>query len=88
MGAANSCSYADIAIEDIDKTVIDVSNFLELHYFGGYRDDCFSIWKDAIKRLYDFLNSSEFCFPLNLIHYGNRWKLTMLPRYDDYKVWI
>ena len=58
MGAANSCSYADIAIECVDKAVLDNmnTNFKELKYFGRYRDDCFSLWVGDQNRLQVFLD--------------------------------
>lgn len=57
MGAANSCSYSDIAIEEIDNIVMQSkdTSFPELLYFGRYRDDCFSIWRGSINRLEEFL---------------------------------
>ena len=57
MGAANSCSYADIAVGIIDKIVIEESrsNFSESLYFGRFRDDCFNIWVGSIERLNSFL---------------------------------
>ena len=57
MGAANSCSYSDLAIEPIDSAVTNAmsNNFKELLYFGRYRDDCFSLWLGDRLRLNDFL---------------------------------
>ena len=47
MGAANSCSYSDLAIQPIDSAVIDTQEtvFQEIFYFGRYRDDCITIWR-------------------------------------------
>ena len=59
MGAANSCSYSDIAIEKIDHIVIasKSTSFTELHFFGRYRDDCFALWTGSLQRLNEFLQS-------------------------------
>ena len=58
MGAANSCSYADIAIECVDTAVLREMQelFKEMKYFGRYRDDCLSIWCGDIDRLQVFLD--------------------------------
>ena len=58
MGAANSCSYSDLAIYPIDKRILNekVHNFTELHTFYRYRDDCFTVWLGSIDRLNNFLD--------------------------------
>ena len=40
-GAPNSCLYADLAIFDIDKSVLQAkgNTFQEMRYFGRYRDE-------------------------------------------------
>ena len=64
MGAANSCSYSDLAIQPIDNSIIDAQRtfFQEIFYFGRYRDDCITIWTghvDKIDLLFEFLNSLD-----------------------------
>jgi len=68
MGAANSCSYADIAIEEIDTVVLSSrqSDFSEIKFFGRFRDDCFSIWQGSINRLHEFLDLlNSICSSIN-----------------------
>ena len=45
-GAPNSCSYADLAAFDIDKSVLQAkrNTFQEMRYFGRYCDDCLALW--------------------------------------------
>ena len=45
MGAANPCSYSDLAIQLIDNAVINAqrTSFQDILYFGQYRDDCITI---------------------------------------------
>ena len=40
-GAPNSCLYADLAVFDIDKSVLQAkgNTFQEMRYFGRYRDE-------------------------------------------------
>ena len=64
MGAANSCSYSDLAIQPIDNAAIDAQKtiFQEIFFFGWYRDDCITIWTghvDKIDLLFEFLNSLD-----------------------------
>ena len=64
MGAANSCSYSDLAIQPIDNAIIDAQRtfFQEIFYFGRYRVDCITIWTghvDKIDLLLEFLNSLD-----------------------------
>ena len=58
MGAANSCSYSDLAIYPIDQKILhaQANSLNELFYFGRYRDDCITLWTGKIERLNDFLN--------------------------------
>ena len=61
-GAPNSCSYADIGIASTDNAVLDqkATCFDDIVYFGRYKDDCFSLWKETMEKLesfYNFLNS-------------------------------
>ena len=41
--APNSCSYADLAAFDIDKSV--------MRYFGRYRDNCLALWTGPLQKL-------------------------------------
>ena len=56
MGAHNSCSYSDIALQPIDMAVANskYSDFKELSFFGRFRDDCLSLWSGDITKLNDF----------------------------------
>ena len=58
MGAANSCSYSDLAIQRIDNAVIDAQRtiFQEIFYFGQYRDDCITIWTGDVDKLLEIIN--------------------------------
>ena len=63
-GAPNSCSYSDLAIYPLDRAVLNEkqNNFIELSFFGRYRDDCFVVWNGTVERLNDFftfLNSLD-----------------------------
>ena len=44
-GAPNSCSYADLAVFDIDNSVLQakINTFQEIRHFGRYRDDCLAL---------------------------------------------
>ena len=44
-GAPNSCSCADLAVFDIDKSTLQAerNTFQEMRYFGRYRDSCYSL---------------------------------------------
>ena len=64
MGAANSCSYSDLATQLIDNAVIDArgTSFQEIFYCGRYRDDCTTLWPgnvDKIDLLLELLNCSD-----------------------------
>ena len=56
-GAPNSCSYADLAVFDIDKIVLQAkrNTFQEMRYFGRYRDDCLALWTGPLQKLELFL---------------------------------
>ena len=56
-GAPNSCSYADLAVFDIDKNVLQAkrNTFQEMRYFGRYRDDCLALWTGPLEKLELFL---------------------------------
>ena len=58
----NSCSYADIAVVSIDKAIMEQKEtaFLEILYFGWYRDDCLVLWDgtdEKLQELYSFINT-------------------------------
>ena len=56
-GAPNSCSYADLAIFDIDKSVLQTkrNTFQEMRYFGRYNDDCLPLSTGPLEKLELFL---------------------------------
>ena len=56
-GAPNSCSYVDLAIFDIDKSVLQTkrNTFQEMRYFGRYRDDCLPLSTGPLEKLELFL---------------------------------
>ena len=56
-GAPNSCSYSDLAMQPIDDAIFRErdTNFVELLYYGRYRDDCLVLWNGSLERLYEFL---------------------------------
>ena len=61
-GAPNSCSYADIAVLEVDEKVFEKMNssYPELSYFGRYRDDCLSLWcgnEERLNEFFTFMNS-------------------------------
>ena len=51
------CSYADLAVFDIDKGVLQAkrNTFQEMRYFGRYRDDCLALWTGPLEKLELFL---------------------------------
>ena len=55
-GAPNLWSYADIAVGSIDNAVLGqkATSFDDLVYFGGYKDDCFLLWKGTMEKLESF----------------------------------
>ena len=63
-GARNSCSYADLAVFNIDKNVLQGkrNTYQEMRYFGRYRDDCLALWTGPLEKLelfVMFLNSLD-----------------------------
>ena len=56
-GVTNSCSYADLAVFDIDKNVLKAkrNTFQEMRYFGRYCGDCLALWTDPSEKLELFL---------------------------------
>ena len=56
-GAPNSCSYADLAVFDIDKSVLQAkrNTFQEMRYFGRYCDDCLALWTGPLQKIELFL---------------------------------
>ena len=59
MGPKNSCSYADIAMTDIDFEAMNNGPYIP-EYWSRFRDDCLDIWTHGEHALYeftDFLNS-------------------------------
>ena len=55
-GAPNSCSYSDLAVQPIDDAIFEakLANFVELFFYGRYRDDCLVLWNGSLERLYEF----------------------------------
>ena len=75
-GAPNSCSYADLAVYDIDKNVLQAkrNTFQEKRYFGRYRDDCLALWTSPLEKLalfLTFLNSIDFNLQFTIEVCGN-----------------
>ena len=56
-GAPNSCFYADLAVFNIDKNVLQAkrNTYQEKRYFGRYRDDCLALWTGPLEKLELFL---------------------------------
>ena len=56
-GEPNSCSYADLAVFNIDKNVLraEINTYQEMRYFGQYRDDCLALWTGPLEKLELFL---------------------------------
>ena len=56
-GARNSCSYADLAVYDIQKNVLQAkrNTFQEIRYFGRYHDDYLALWTGPLEKLELFL---------------------------------
>ena len=59
--AANSYSYSHLAIQPMDKAVIDAQKevFQEIFYFARYRDGCKTVWRKDVRKinlLFDFLH--------------------------------
>ena len=55
MGPKNSCSYADIVAEEIDKQVLESRTiYPELKCWFRFRDDTLVLWRGTIERLQAF----------------------------------
>ena len=56
-GAPNSCSYADLAVFDVDKNVLQAkrNTYQEMRDFGRYRDDCLALWIGPLEKYELFL---------------------------------
>ena len=56
-GALNSCWYADLAVFDIDKNVLQAkrNTFQEMRYFGRYGDYCLASRTGSLEKLELFL---------------------------------
>ena len=58
MGPKNSCSYADIVAENIDKKVLESKAlYPELRPWFRFRDDTFALWRGTVERLHSFFNT-------------------------------
>jgi hypothetical protein len=72
MGPKNSCSYADIVEEEIDKKVLESrSIYPELRCWFRFRDDTIVLWRGTMERLQAFfqdLNTSA-----STVYYGCGW---------------
>ena len=57
IGAPNSCSYADLAVFDIDENVLQAkrNTLQEMRYFGRYRDGCLALWTGPLEKRELFL---------------------------------
>ena len=63
-GVPNSCSYADLVVFDIDKSVLQAkrNTFHKIRYFGQYCDDCLALWTSPLEKselFLMFLNSID-----------------------------
>ena len=62
-GAPNSCSYADLAVFNIDKNVLQAkrNTYEKMRYSGRHRDDCLALWTGPLEKLelFLFLNSLD-----------------------------
>ena len=62
-GAPNSCSYADLAVFNIDKNVLQAkrNTYEKMRYSGRNRDDCLALWTGPLEKLelFLFLNSLD-----------------------------
>ena len=56
-GAPNSCLYADLAVFNIDKNVLQAqrNTYQEMRYFVRYCDDCLKLWTGPLQKLELFL---------------------------------
>ena len=63
MGPKNSCSYADIVAEHVDRRVLESkTSYPELMSWFRFRDDTFALWRGTVLRLNEFfelLNSFD-----------------------------
>ena len=63
MGPKNSCSYADIVAEHVDRRVLESkTSYPELKSWFRFRDDTFALWRGTVLRLNEFfelLNSFD-----------------------------
>ena len=51
-GPKDACDYTHIAMDEVDKSLIDFSfNDLKLDIYGRYRDDTFILWLHGIDNL-------------------------------------
>ena len=54
-GPKDACDYTDIAMDEVDKFLVDFSfNGLKLDVYGRYRDDTFIPWLHGIDNLLNF----------------------------------
>ena len=54
-GLKDACDYTDIAMDEVDKFLVDFSfNDLKLDIYGRYRDDTFIPWLHGIDNLSNF----------------------------------
>ena len=61
-GAQNSCSYAYVTVASIDQAIMEQkeTEFPEILYFGGYREDCLVLWDgtdEKLQQLYNFITT-------------------------------
>ena len=63
-GAPNSCLYADLAVFNIDKNLLQAKRnpYQKMKYFDQYRDDCPALWTGPLEKIdlvLTFLNSID-----------------------------
>ena len=78
-GAPNSCSYADLAVFNIDKNVLQSKRetYQELRYFGPRRDDSLALWDGPLEKRKIISNIFKLYRLQLTIYYRNCWKLIM-----------
>ncbi|CAB4042034.1 Hypothetical predicted protein, partial [Paramuricea clavata] len=62
MGPKNACSYADIAMGEIDR-LAKTSGNIKPELWWRYRDDIIDVWKQGLPKLLEFTDFINSLYP-------------------------
>ena len=85
MGPKNSCSYADIVAEEINKKVLESrSIYPELRCWFRFRNDTIVLWRGTMERLQAFFRILTHLTRIYSLLYGCGWAQFAFSRSFDF----